>query len=67
MNYKAYIYIITLVLSIFALTGVNFDSFIRKNKVIEARIIVILLSICSSYLITNFITDFLNVSTIIKG
>lgn len=67
MNYKAYIYIITLVLSIFALSGINFDSFIRKNKAIEARIIVILLSICTSYLVTNFITDFINVSTIIKG
>lgn len=67
MNYKAYLYIITLVLSIFALSGVNFDSFIKKNKALEARIIVILLSLCTSYLVTNFIVDFLNASTIIKG
>ena len=67
MNYKAYLYVITLFLSIFAMSGINFDTFIRKNKVIEARILVILLSLCSSYIVTNFITDFLNASTIIRG
>jgi uncharacterized integral membrane protein (TIGR02327 family) len=66
MQVKAYIYIITLFASIYALSGVNFDGFIKKNKAIEARVLVILLSICTSYLVTNFITDFLNASTIIK-
>ena len=67
MNYKAYLYVITLFLSIFAMSGVIFDTFIKKNKAIEARILVILLSICCSYLVTNFITDFLSASTIIRG
>ncbi len=67
MNYKAYIYIVTLLISIFALSGVNFDNFIKTNKAIEARILVMLLSIATSYLVTNFITDFINVSSIIKG
>ena len=67
MNYKAYIYVITLFLSLYAISGINFDGFIRTNKAVEARILVILLSICSSYLVTNFITDFLSVSTIIRG
>jgi len=67
MNYKAYIYVITLFLSIFAISGVNFDNFIRKNKVIEARILAILLAICCSYLVTNFVTDFISSSIIIRG
>ena len=67
MNYKAYLYVITLFLSIFAISGINFDGFIRKNKAIEARILAVLLSICCSYLVTNFITDFLSTSTIIRG
>ncbi len=67
MNYKAYIYIVTLLISIFALSGVNFDGFIKTNKAIEARILVMLLSFATSYLVTNFITDFINVSSIIKG
>lgn len=67
MNYKAIIYVITLFISIYALSGVNFDGFIKTNKALEARILVILLSIASSYLVTNFITDFVSVTTMIKG
>lgn len=67
MNYKAFIYVIILFASIFAISGINFDGFIKSNKALEARLLVILLSIATSYLVTNFITDFLNVSTIIKG
>ena len=60
MDIKIYIYVITLLLSAYALSGINFDAFIKKNKVLEARILVILMSIACSYLVTNFITDFLN-------
>ena len=67
MNYKAYIYVVTLLMSIYALSGVNFDRFIKTNKAIEARLLVILISLATSYLVTNFITDFINVSSIIKG
>lgn len=67
MNYKAYIYIVTLFMSIYAFSGVNFDRFIKTNKAIEARLLVLLLSIATSYLVTNFITDFISVSRIIKG
>ena len=67
MNYKTYIYVATLFLSIFAMSGINFDGFIKTNRAIEARVLAILISICSSYLVTNFITDFLSVSTIIRG
>ena len=67
MNYKAYIYIITMLLSVFTLSGVNFDKIFRTNKVIESRVLVIILSITLSYITTNFITDFINVSSLIKG
>ena len=67
MNYKAYIYAITLLTSIFALSGINFNKLIRTNKIIEQRVFIILLSIALSYLVTNFITDFISVSSIIKG
>ena len=67
MNFKTYIYVISVLLSAFALSGVNYDGFIKKNKAIEARILVVLLSIALGYLITNFITDFISVSSIIKA
>lgn len=66
MNYKAYLYVITVLLSAYALSGVNFDNFIKKNKALEARILVIITSLIMGYLLTNFITDFLNVSSLIK-
>ncbi len=67
MNYKAYIYIITLLMSMYALSGINFDRFIKTNKAIETRLLVVLLGLSISYLVTNFITDFITVSSIIKG
>lgn len=67
MNYKLFVYIISLFASIFALSGINYDGFIKTNKALEARVLVILLSLALSYLVTGFITDFISVSTIIKG
>ena len=66
MNYKTYIYAITALLSVFALSGVNFEPIIRKNKKIEATILIVLLALALSYSTTNFITDFINLSAIIK-
>ena len=67
MSVKTYIYVISVLLSAFALSGINYDGFIKKNKALEARILVVLLSIALGYLITNFITDFISVSSIIKA
>ena len=66
MSIKAYVYVITLMLSIFAYSGVDFDQIMRKNKPIEARILVLFLSFATSYLVTNFIIDLVQVTTIIK-
>ena len=63
---KVSLYIITLFASIFAYSGVDFEAIMRKNKPIESRILVLFLSFATSYLVTNFITDLINVTTIIK-
>lgn len=65
MNIKLYIYIITTLLSVYTLTGINFGLFWKKGKVIEARIFVIMLSLVMSYLLTNFIVDFFASSKIL--
>ena len=65
MSYKAVIYVITTLLSAYSLSGINYDGFIKTNKALEARILVLLLSLALSYLVTNFITDFI-ISTSIK-
>ena len=66
MNYKAIIYVISLFISIFAISGINFDGFIKKNKALEARVLVLILSISLIYLLTNFITDFVDLTSIIN-
>ena len=63
---KVALYIITLFASIFAYSGVDFEQIMRKNKPIEARILVLFLSFATSYLVTNFLVDLLNVTSIIK-
>ena len=44
----------------------NIDNEYKKSRALEARVLVVLLSLALGYLVTNFITDFLNVSTLIK-
>ncbi len=60
MNYKIYLYALFLFISIYMLSGVNFEKFMRKNKVIEARLLIMALGFIFSYLLTNFVIDFLN-------
>ena len=60
MNYKVYLYAIFLFVSIFILSGVNFEKLMKRNKVIEARLLIMALSFAMSYLLTNFVWDFLN-------
>lgn len=59
MGIKVYLYVIFVLLSAYALSGVNYDGFIKKNHVLEARVLTILLSIALGYLVTNFVVDFL--------
>ena len=60
MNYKVYLYAIFLFVSIFALSGINFEKFMKKGKVIEIRFLIMVLSFALSYMLTNFVWDFLN-------
>jgi len=60
MNYKIYLYAIFVFLSIFILSGVNFEKIMKKDKVAEAKLLVMSLSLSLSYLLTNFVYDFLN-------
>lgn len=57
MNYKIYLYAIFTFLSIFMLSGVNFEKFMRKNRVLEAKFLILALSMAFSYLLTNFVWD----------
>ena len=59
MDYKIYLYIFFSMLSAFALSGINFEKIIRKNRIWETRILVLLSSLVMGYLVTNFVLEFL--------
>ena len=59
MDYRIYLYFICTLLSVFALSGVNFDKIMKKNKIWEARILVLVLSLALGFILTNFILAFI--------
>ena len=58
MDYKIFVYAISLFISVFAFSGINFNNFFRTNHRLEARIFVMLLIISVSYLVSEFIINF---------
>ncbi|NLL01972.1 MAG: DUF1146 domain-containing protein [Mollicutes bacterium] len=60
--YKAAIYIISVLTSVYALSSVNFNNFFKKNREKEAKILVLLLALALGYLVGSFIIDFIEVS-----
>ena len=64
MNYKTYLYIFFVFLSIFALSSINYEKIIKQNKIIETKILVMILGLALGYLITNFVVDFIGLDKI---
>ena len=58
MNYKIYGYVFFSMLSAFALSGVNFNKFLKQDRYFEARILAMILSMVLGYILTNFIWEF---------
>jgi len=65
MDYKVYLYVISLVFSIYVLNGIHFEKIMKTNKVFEAKALLITLAMIMSYLLTGFIIDFIEVSKIV--
>ena len=55
MDYKIYIYVICIFISAYAISGINFNNVFRKNKVVEARLLVLLLSLALGYLVGSLV------------
>ena len=57
MSYKIYIYILMLLLSACALSGVNFDHIIKSRYKNEARVLAFLLILSLAYASSTFIIN----------
>lgn len=60
MGVKVYLYVFFTLMAIFIFNGVNFNGIMKKNKEIEAKLLVLSLSFGLSYLLTNFVMDFIS-------
>lgn len=56
--FKIYLYIFSLIMTIWAMEGINLNKFFKQGRIYQARIIYLIIAICISYLVTNFIYDF---------
>ena len=61
---KLIIYAISILMSTFAVSGINFDGFIKKNHIWEARFLSIIFILCLSYILANFLYDIMSISMI---
>lgn len=55
---KVTIYIISICLSMYGLNCINFEKYLKKNKVKEFYVLYIVLSVAIGYLFASFILDF---------
>ena len=55
---KVILYILLLPFTIWAIDGINLNKFFKQGRIYQARIIYLMLAMCISYLVTNFLYDF---------
>lgn len=58
--YNLLLYVLILVLVIWAMDGVNINFIFKKNRPYQAKIIYILIVLSITYLVSNFLIEFLN-------
>ena len=63
---KAILYLVVFIISIWAIEGLNLNKFFKQSKIIQARIIYLMLAMSITYLVVNFLYDFVINYKIIK-
>ena len=58
MTIKAILYILFVPLSLYALQSLNYEKFLKSNRIYQARILFLMMSLGLSYLCVNFFYDF---------
>lgn len=60
MNVKIILYFITCIIVLWSLNGVRLNEIFKKGRIIESRILYIFIAFSISYLVVNFIYDFIH-------
>ena len=58
--YNLLLYSIVLIIVIWTMDGININHIFKQNRIYQARVFYIMLIFSLTYLVTNFITDFIN-------
>ena len=56
---KFALYILSAIIVVYSMDGVNINFVFKKNKIIQARIFYLVLVLCFTYLLTSFLYDFI--------
>lgn len=62
---KTLIYVFSVLLCVFVVSGINFNNFFKKNYILEAKAFVIIISLIMGYLLGSFLIEFLSISKIL--
>lgn len=65
MTIKAILYIVAVPTILYALDSLNYEKFLKANKIFQARLLFFIMTIALSYLVVNFFYDFFLNSQII--
>lgn len=65
MSLEFILYVIFFMMTTYIITSLNIEGLFKKGKVLEARLFVIVTSMCVSYLATQFVVNFMEVSKIL--
>lgn len=58
---KLTVYFIVFIITLFAMECLNLNSLFKQGRVLQARILYLFFAMAISYLVTNFIYDFMNI------
>ena len=56
---KFALYILSSIIVIWSMDGININAIFKKNKVMQARVFYLVLVFITIYLLTNFLYDFI--------
>lgn len=59
MDYRVFIYIIMLFITMFCLSGINYTGFFKTKHELEAKLFILITSLGISYIASQFIINFI--------
>lgn len=65
MSIKFVLYCIFIPINIWIITSTNLDKIFKKNSVMQIHCLYLILSLCLSYLLVNFLVDIYSVTNLL--